>query len=148
MVDCVGDEEILFRNISFAHNQCKKNADGSWHLSSQAFSDRSFKPSVDRAVLCNTNPFHTQKSEKDGVVSVVTIDVRATATVIQNDAKGNPIQTHAIDVTPDPIQPHNLAHALITASPEYGTPKVFRKLLERLQFLAQSRGWLIEPTEG
>lgn len=147
-VDCVGDEEILFRNISIAHHQCKRNADGTWHLSSQAFSDRSSKPSVDRALLCDANPLHTQKSENDGVVSVVAYDVRATASVIQNDAKGNLVQSHAIDVTPDPLHPHNPAHALITSAPEYANKSVFRKLLERLQFLAELRGWLIEPTDG
>ena len=145
--DSVGDDEVLFRNVSVTHNQCKRDEAGRWRLSSQAFSDRNCQPSVDRSILCNSDPSYTQKSPKDGVVSVVAAEVRAIAGVSQNDANGNVIKTHVVDVIPDPILPDNPAHAIIVVTPDYANQKVFRKLLENLQQLAERRGWMIEPQE-
>lgn len=144
----VGDEEVLYRNISIMHNHCSRDAvTGRWRLSSQAFSDRYCRPSVDRALLCDSNPFHTKKHLKDGVVSVVAAEVRAIKDVTQNDANGKVIKSHAVNVIPDAIIPDNLAHALIVATPDYSNQRVFRRLLERLQKIAECRGWMIEPQE-
>lgn len=145
--DYVADDEVLFRNISIVHNQCKRDTSGHWRLSSQAFSDRYYKPSVDRAILCNADPSRTQKSPKDGVVSVLAVDVRKIKDLTQKDAKGNVITTHAFDVIPDAVLPHNPAHALIISTPACSNQRVFKKLLERLQYIANLRGWLIEPQE-
>lgn len=105
------------------------------------------QPSVDRSALCNSDPSHTKKSDTDGVVSVIADEVRAIKEVTQNDANGNVITTHAVDVIPDAIIPENPAHALIVASPAYANQRVFKKLLERLRQLAERHGWAIEPTD-
>jgi hypothetical protein len=60
-------------------------------------------PSVDRACLCNYQPGWTQKNERDGVVSLITVEVRMIDTVNQKDAKGNLTFTYKIDVYPRPI---------------------------------------------
>lgn len=143
--DSVGDDEVLFRSVSVKHSQCKRDEAGRWKLSSQAFADRTQKPSVDRAILCNSDPFFTQKSPKDGVVSVVAVEVRGIKGVTQNDTNGNVVMTHAFDVIPNPIIPDNPAHALIVSTPDYSKPRVFKKLLERLRYIADRRGWMIEP---
>lgn len=145
--DSVADDEVLFRSVSSKHNQCTRDTSGRWKLSSQAFSDRYYKPSVDRAILCNSDPSHTQKSPKDGVVSVIAVEVRKIKDISQNDDKGNVITTHAFDVIPDADIPDNPAHALIVSTPDYCNSKVFKKLLERLRYIADRRGWMIEPQE-
>jgi SepF-like predicted cell division protein (DUF552 family) len=120
---------------------------GRWRLSSQAFSDRRLQPSVDRAHLCNSDPYFTQKAPNDGVVSVVAAEVREIKDIIQNDASGKPILTHVIDVIPQAIIPDNPSHAIIDASPAYSNQRVFRRLLERLREIAERRGWMIEPKD-
>ena len=124
-------------------------ADGTVKVSSAAFSDRSFRPSVDRAELCHNDPKETQHELSDGVVSVVTRDVRSTDTVVQNDKDGKPIRAFDVDVEPVPILRHptlpdNPAHAEIDTDPPCPNKTVFRKLVERLAQLANERPWEIE----
>lgn len=151
----VADDEILYRSISSKRNQCTRDANGSWRLSSQAFTDSSLQPSVDRACLCEYDPSRAKKSPEDGIVSLVTIDVRNIKDFKQTD-KGKPIADengqelmHAFDVIPDPIttHPENPAHALITASPGYSGKSAFKRLIERLARMAEARGWAITPQE-
>lgn len=147
--DIVSDDELLYRCIFFESN-CHQRQGSIVKISSQAFNDRNMTPSVDRAYLCNHNPAYTQKNEKDGVISLITHDVRMIDRVVQNDSKGNPIFTYKIDVYPRPIINHpelldNLAHAQIEPTPHYKNKSIFRKLLERLAFLANQREWEIKP---
>jgi len=73
--DFVGDEEVLYRCVFYGRNlyQIQENTAT---ISSQAFADRGMCPSVDRADLCDNNPYYSQKDEKDAVVSLITKDVR------------------------------------------------------------------------
>ena len=150
----VANDEILFRSVSLERKQCVLDENGSWRLSSQAFSDRTMKPSVDRSLLCNADPSYAQKSPKDGVVSVIAIEVREIKNFPRKDEKGKDlinevgvVLNHAFDVVPDPITtpPENLAHALIITSPDYSSPNAFKRLLERLTRIAEKRDWLIKP---
>jgi hypothetical protein len=143
--DFVGDEEVLYRCVFYGRNlyQIQENTA---KISSQAFADRNMRPSVDRADLCENNPCHSQKDEKDAIVSLLTKDVRLIDSVIQNNPKGEPEFTYKIDVLPRPFE-DNQAHAQIEPSPEYRNKTPFRKLLERLARLADERGWEIEPYE-
>lgn len=141
----VTNEEVLYRCVFYGRNtyQIQNNIA---YLTSQAFADRAKRPSVDRADLCGNNPCYSQKNEKDAIVSLITKDVRLINNVIQNNPKGEPEFTYKIDVLPRPLE-ENPAHAQIEPSPEYRNDKPFRKLLERLAFLANQRGWEIEPYE-
>jgi hypothetical protein len=149
--DCVSDDEVLYRRLLYENNHYKI-LDSEQHtvqISSQAFADRSYKISVDRAKLCNFDPVYTQKQEECAVVSLVTRDVRKIDTVIERDKKGRDIIKHSIDVIPDKME-ENQAHALIVPNPEYRNPNprsLFRKLLEALARLANDREWEIPPWE-
>jgi|SRR6266699_3109387 len=145
----VADEEILYRRVPRVDGLYLVQADGSIEISSAAFSDRSFRPSVDRAELCHHDPGKTQRESSDGVVSVVTGEVRSIDTVVQNDVKGNLIQTFHVDVEHVPILKHptlldNPAHAEIYLIPISSNKAVFRRLCERLAQLANDRHWEIE----
>ena len=137
----VENDEILFRCVSFGRGQCIRDEAGRGRLSSQAFTDRNFRPSVDRSRLCAGDPRHTQFSDSDGVVSLLTADVREIS--FMHDSV-----TYQGEVIADPIGPANLAHAVISTAPPISQRNVFRKLLERLGHLAEVRGWMIEPRES
>jgi hypothetical protein len=143
--DFVTDEEVLYRCVFYGRNlyQIQENTA---EISSQAFADREMHPSVDRANLRDNNPCYSQKDEKDGVVSLIAQDVRLIDSVIQNNPQGKPEFIYKIDVLPRPVE-ENLAHAQIEPSPKYRNKTPFRKLLERLAYLANQRGWEIEPYE-
>ena len=145
----VADDEILYRRIPYVEGLYVVQSDGAVKVSSAAFSDRSFRPSVDRAELCHYDPRRTQRDLSDGVVSVVTRDVRSIDTVVQNDKDGKLIQTFDVDIEHvptlnHPTLPDNPAHAEIYMKPACPNKSVFRKLAERLAQLANGRPWEIE----
>ncbi|MEP0801249.1 hypothetical protein [Funiculus sociatus] len=142
-VDTVKNDELLYRCIFYGRN-CYQVTGNTAKISSQAFSDRHQAPSMDRACLCNYDPKWTQKHEQNGVISLIVVDIRMIDSVVQCDAKGNIICQHKIDVHPRPTT-DNIAHAQIEPSPEYQNKTTFRKLLERLAFLANQREWEIKP---
>jgi hypothetical protein len=148
-LDRVKDEEMLFRCVFFGRNLYKVQPDGVVRLSSQAFADQNTEPSVDRAVLCNNDPSWTQKDEQDGVVSLITIDVRRVSVSGQNPkpARDEPIEIqYNIDVVPDPFQ-DNEAHAVVRPTPPYQTKSVFRRVREALARIAEGYGWVIPPAD-
>ena len=145
----IADDEVLYRRVPHVEGLYVVQADGTTKVSSAAFSDRSFRPSVNRAELCHNDPRETQRDPSDGVVSVVTGDVRSIDTLLQNDEKGNLIRTFCVDVEHVPIinhpaLPDNLAHAEIYLIPASSNKAVFRRLCERLAQLANVRPWEIE----
>lgn len=148
LIILVADDEILYRRVPRIEGLYVIQADGVVKVSSQAFSDRSFRPSVDRAELCHYDPRKTQHELSDGVVSVVTRNVRSIDAVVQNDTDGKPIQAFSVDVEHVPILNHstlpdNPAHAEIFMNPPCPNKSVFRKLVERLAQLANERPWEI-----
>jgi hypothetical protein len=143
--DVVTDDELLYRCVHFGDNNYHIDETGKARISSQAFRDRSKAPSVDRAGLCNNDPRFTQKKAENAVVSLITGAVRDIK-VTQNDAKGNPLCSYRIDVCARP-EDGNTAHAQIEPEPTYKNGTPFRKVLERLAFLAEQRGWEILPYE-
>lgn len=149
-ITVVAENEILYRRVPYVEGLYVKQPDGAVKFSSQVFSDPSFRPSVDRAILHDHDPERTQKVPSDGVTSVVAQDVRSIDTVVQNDEKGNPIRTFCADVEHVPIMNHpvlrnNLAHAEIYLIPTCSSKVVFRRLCERLAWLAGQRRWELEP---
>lgn len=135
----LSDEESVFRRIEA--DKVKRHPDGSIRLSSQAFSDRKFEPSVDREAICarRGGAEFTRRAPENGVASVIVVQVRAER-FSQQDSKGRPIAEFVADVHPDPCpeeEPENDAHCLIKLSPENATKAVFRRLIERLALLAR-----------
>lgn len=142
MADYVADDEVLYRRIPL-RRELFKLVDGRVRPSSQAFSDRLWRPSVDRAKLIDHDPTRTQQQSSDSVMSLITGEVRKIDTVVQKNAKGETIQLHAIDVEPVPLN-DNPAHAEIFAIPQIASERVFRRLIERLAIMSR---WELGPPE-
>ncbi len=140
LVDRVADDEVLYRRVPALREYFKVEGETT-RISSQAFSDRQFRPSVDRAALLNDDPSRTQQDPTDAVVRLVAGEVRAIASVEQRNEKGETTLRHVIDVEPVPL-PQNPAHAEIFAIPDFASKGVFRKLQESLARLAP---WEIPP---
>ncbi len=132
--DHVEDDEALYRSVNPV--LWKQRDDGGFYLSSQAFADRNYRPSVDRAKLCGHDPSYTQFRPSDYICGLVAEDVRAISTVVKHDRKGVPQVRHNIDVEPVPLS-NNAAHAEIYAVPEISGGRLFARLLERLAYLAR-----------
>ncbi len=148
-VDFVTDDEILYRRVPHIEGLYVILDDKTVRVSTVAFSDRAFRPSVDRARLHQHNPKLIQKEPSDGVVSVVTLNVRSIDTVVQQDRDRNTLQVFEVDVEHvpilnDPVLPDNPAHAEIYTNPICPNRSIFRKLSERLAQLANERGWDLE----
>lgn len=116
-------------------------------ISSQAFSDRSMRPSVDREAICGS-PTVTQNEPDNGVLRLIAREVRAISAAT-NDAKGKPVLTHLVDVHPDPLPATgntaaNPAHAEVRAAPVIESNATFRRILERLARLST---WEIVPKD-
>lgn len=148
----IDDSETLYRRIPYGRNLYEVQSDGTIRFSSQAFSDPHFRPSVDRAELCQHNPGYTQLKLSDGVISLIVSDVRFIDSVVQKDQNGNVVQSFTVDVEHVPIVNHptlsnNIAHAEIHTIPPCPNKGVFRKLSEKLALLAGKRQWEIEPRD-
>ena len=103
---------------------------------------------MDRAELKEFEPFLSKQNETDGIVSLITGDVRAIKDVETNTQERD--VSHAVDVIYDPT-PQNDAHSQIIVAPEFfdtesKQKKTFRKLRVALAKLATKRGWTLEPT--
>ena len=139
--DRVEDEEVLYRNVRL--DDCFRS--GPEKVRSSAFMDRERKPSVDRAELCDHNPFYTRRGS-DGVVSLLAGEVRQIGDVVLQA----PLRVYEVDVQPDPIKDHpelpdNPAHARIYLRPDSDNDKLFRRLRIALARLANQRPWEVEP---
>lgn len=148
-ISVVADEELLYRSIPYTkfYDYIQMASDGI-AISSQAFSDRGLKPSVNRATLSNYDPSKTQINHKDGVVSLLASKVRKIDEVNKLSQHGEAVVVYKIDVIHRPTDT-NFAHAQIEPSPEYETKNIFKKLTRSLAFLATQRvrehGWEIQP---
>ena len=145
--DRVEDHEELFRRVEFSSLCYQYNPEtGELEVTQTAFNDRNFCPSVDRAKLCNNDPWHTiGRDDRNGVVLLVAFEVRQIDSVVAQDAHGNPLPPiYRIDVHADP-KDDNEAHAEIRADPSIQKKSVFKKLRMALAHLARKRKWLILP---
>lgn len=147
--DYVSDEEELYRSVrrEQADEYFYDSTNGQLIIESKAFLDRNKEPSVDRAMLKGFDPRKSRIGENDGVVSLITGEVRQIGDVVSNVPDGSKLN-HAIDVIAKP-EPQNEAHALIVVQPAYfpsdKKDKAFKLLRKALARLATQRGWTLEP---
>ena len=148
--DFIQDDEALYRSVrgKYGEEYAYDNI-GQLKISSEAFRDRERKPSVDRAAVKNFNPALSKQNETDGVLSLITADVRAIGTV-KTKTQNADTTVHAVDVIYDPT-PDNPAHSKIVVSPEFFGSKnkqrnVFKLLQLALAELAEKNGWPLEPS--
>lgn len=146
----VTHDEALYRRIPEGGDYFVRLPNGTVRFSSQAFATRTFRPSVDRAQLCDSNPAYTQTQPSDGVTSLIASMVRSIQSIVQQDDKQRIIQTFGVDIEHVPIvnqppEPDNPAHAEIYMLPACPNKTVFRKLCEQLALIATQRQWEIPP---
>lgn len=157
MTDRVGDDELLFRSVEGdpAKKHWHRDEDNVLRVSSAAFMDPAYKPSIDRARLCGDDPTWTRRNPADGVVRLTAAGIRAIdpAKVADLDAKGHVAQERRVDAVPDPIEEDaalqrraNPAHALVVTTPQIATNnKAWSRVRAALAFVANEHGWAIEP---
>ncbi|GER86535.1 hypothetical protein KDW_06970 [Dictyobacter vulcani] len=143
----IEDHEVLFRRVPNTPDYIVRR-EGMVRISSQAFSDRYYRPSVDRAILRENNPKLCQQNATDAVVSIIARDVRGIEGILKNNGN-EPPQQYIIDIEYVPIEnvpgkPDNIAHAEIFTDP-ICDKNIFRKLKERLAQLANLRLWDVDP---
>jgi len=144
--DSVADDEILYRSIRAGRGgEYYIDQDGILRFTSQAFNDKSREPSVDRAKMRNNNPTLSKKSPSDGIVSLVTSEIRAEKVPVDHSQNNNPTQ-YILDVIPKRL-PDNDSHAVIVPNPEYKNDKAYKRVKEKLAYLAGKHGWTVTPME-
>lgn len=143
-VPTVQVSETLWRSVR--PNEVKSDTDGKLVLSSNAFNDRSKKPSVDREALRNC-PTESKKSESDGIVALKVIELRSMSVPNKSPNALKADATYKVDAKADPLE-DNISHALIVCDPEIGIKedKLFRRLKDSLARLAEKNGWVIPPS--
>ena len=150
--DCVSDDEKLYRSIRGALTEDEyyyDEHDRSLIITPKAFLDSKKEPSIDRAELKNFEPHQSKLSETDGIVTLVTEEVRAIGDVVTITEAEARVE-HAVDVKPDPTE-DNVAHSLIVVTPEFLGSKtkqkhVFKLLRIALARLATESGWTLPPS--
>ena len=149
--DYVSDDEELYRNVrgALTEDEYYYDDDKSLVITRQAFLSPEKEPSVDRAKLKNFDPQQSKLNETNGIVTLVTEEVRGIGDVATS-YEGKENVEHAVDVKPDP-KPDNEAHSLIVVTPEFfgGKDKqksVFKLLRIALARLATEKGWTIPPS--
>ena len=153
----ISDDEALYRSVrgTIEHSEYEYSS-GSLIITRHAFKDAQKCPSVDRANILKHTPAKAKKSKTDGVVTILTSDVRKIGDVhTQIDADESIF--HSVDVVADPIKddptlPDNPAHALVTVTPYFFGSKnkqknAFKLLRISLARLATKNGWTITPTK-
>ena len=138
----IRDEEELYRSVrgELEYDEYSVNDAGKFIIQPAAFRDRHKQPSVDRAALRNYNPSLSKLSDTDGIVSLMTGEVRALSQELAD---------HTIDVIYNPTS-KNPAHSKITMTPKCHISKsrekkAFKSLQKALARLATKRGWTLEP---
>ena len=122
--DSVRDDEELYRSVRGeleAEEYIIEN--GKLRIRQNAFRDRNKKVSVDRAEL-KSNPCLSKKNDTDGIVSLITAEVRDIGAVITRDQNAN-VVVHTVDVIYDPCpksDPKNCAHSYISVDPDFCDP--------------------------
>ena len=109
----IRDDEVLYRSVrgKYGEEYSYDNI-GKLKISSEAFRDRDRKPSVDRAELRGFNPVLSKLNDTDGVISLMTANVRAIGTV-KTKILNEDVVIHAVDVIYAPLQEILPIHKLL-----------------------------------
>lgn len=144
--DSVQDDEGLYRRVlnNPQNFPSAKDGSGTIHLSSQIFSERTMRPSVDRAHLREHDPTKTQNDPSDGILLLFAHQVRSARTDRYKDGKLVEKDGYQADVEPVPL-PGNPSHAEIYGRPGFDTKSAFHKMIERLARLPME--WVIPPAD-
>ena len=143
--DIVRNEEKLYRSFrgEIEYDEYSINDTGEYIIQPAAFRDRNKQPSVDRAKLRDFNPSLSKLSDTDGIVSLITGEVRC---LPKNDIE---LADHTIDVVYMPTM-ENPAHSQTMITPKCiisktRAKKAFKSLQKALARLANLKGWELKP---
>lgn len=143
--DIVRDEEKLYRSVrgEKEYDEYSVNNAGEYIIQPAAFRDRDKQPSVDRAKLRDFNPSLSKLGDTDGIVSLMTGEVRC---LPQNDIE---LTDYTIDVIYMPTM-ENPAHSQIimmtnSSISKTRERKAFKSLQKALARLANLNGWALKP---
>ena len=146
--DRVGDHEVLYRSV--AHGLVSVGPRG-LQVSTAAFNDPGFKPSVDRADL-RADPNECKREPTHGVLGLVAVHVRSIRGIANTNAEAgiDVPANYFVDVIPRPILldnpkrlPHNPAHAQVETTPAMVSGSRFKKLKEALARMAERHGFVV-----
>jgi len=146
----VSDEEELYRSVrNKVDEEFYYNEDKQLIITRDAFKDRAKQPSVDRAKLKDFAPSNSKLSISDGIITLITKEVRSIGDVFTKEENTDNIQ-HSVDVIYSPND--NIAHSHVTVQPSYyGNDKkqkrAFKLLRISLARLATQKGWTLEPQD-
>lgn len=148
----VKDNEIIYRRISAIRKEklYEKRPDGTIKIYSSAFSDRSYRTSVDRAELCHHNPHYTMGDDTGVVAILVVKEVRGIKDIVRNNEKGESTQQFTVDVEASPLS-GNPAHAEIIGKPNFidkDKRGAYLRLCRHLARLAEQQYVVISASEG
>lgn len=147
--ETISNGEQLYRSVrgELSENEYTYHPRGRLKFRSNAFRDRKKKPSVDRAYLLEFNPALSKLDVSDGIVTLLTGDVRAISDVTTR-IDGTSVE-HKVDVEYAPLE-ENSPHSQIVVHPEYLGSKTqqenaFYMLRVALARLATINGWTLKP---
>lgn len=146
----VVDEDLLYRRVR--HDWTVVDGDAV-RLTSQAFNDRLFKPSVNRCSIW-PDPVCSKVDASDGVVQLLAGEVRQIGGVVHNPAAAIDQQVaYKLEVIARPIAldnaeglPENPSHAQIESDPMVESRSRFDKIKDALSRLAERRPYAVNPT--
>lgn len=129
--------DIFFRGLPPANAEIKyyEIVNGKYTISSAAFNDRTFKPSIDLSRLCNNSPRHELEIQR-GILKLVYSEIMTCSEL----TAGNDVK-YSVNVHHRPEET-NFSHCQIESSPEFANRNHFRKLRESLARIAD---WHIKP---
>lgn len=144
----VENDEALYRAI-LAGSDEYVSTDGKLQFTVLAFSDREFKPSVDRSSIC-TVPGNARKSATDGVTRLIAHQVRAISNIRVEPSSKTSTAVYAVDAIHNPIlesdtEIENLAHCRIECSPAVKANHFNKRVREALANIASGHGFVVEP---
>lgn len=147
----VADAEWLYRAVRVDGHEYKYTPEG-LRISSAAFRDVGRRPSVDRDSL-RERPEDARLGITDGVVKVLTRDVRAIGHIRVNPSDPANETAYTVNAIHRPLSTengddrNNDAHCQIESQPHIAVDRHFKKLREALAYLANQNGWIVPPTE-
>lgn len=140
----LGPPEIVYRSIRLDPDYFVKSEDGSVRLSTQAFLDPDYEPSVYRHTQC-VNPPSSDPPRMN--LSDIVVGLSVEAIKAENVSHGEETYELYVKPEPDEINYRSQAHAVICSDRKMHR-KAFDKLKQRLVRLAMDQGidaWAIAP---
>ncbi|MDE3037206.1 MAG: hypothetical protein KGJ21_01930 [Pseudomonadota bacterium] len=144
----IGNDEWFYRPFQIPDpNHHYEVIDGMLRLSRGIWNDRTYTPSVDRALLL----FSPQEAQFDSTNAVVKIQAKEVRAISGNASLADSNTSRAHDIIFDKKEDRP-AHSLITTTPPFADKptaekKKWKEFQRLLSLAAEKHGWVIAPQE-